>query len=89
MFGHNYFLFSIIIIITTITSASSMLTLQIASRYLIPDIKKGLFHPAEDAILSALVKDGSDISVYWGVYESGKTVATWNAGQAVHRAKRL
>ena len=66
-----------------------MLTLQIASRYLIPDIKKGLFHPAEDAILSALVKDGSDISVYWGVYESGKTVATWNAGLKLQQRDRL
>ena len=68
-----------------------MLTLQVASRHLIPAAKEGLFHPAEDAILSALLlaKDGGDISVYWGVYESGKTVASWNAGLKLQQRDRL
>ena len=71
------------------TIGTWMLTFQVASRHLIPAAKQGLFHPAEDAILSALAKDGNDISVYWGAYESGKTVATWNAGLKLQQMDRL
>ena len=66
-----------------------MLTHQVATRHLIPAAKQGLYHPAEDAIFSALAKDGNDISVYWGVYESGKTTAVRNAGLKLQQMDRM
>jgi hypothetical protein len=62
---------------------------QVATRHLIPAAKQGLYHPAEDAIFSALAKDGNDISVYWGAYESGKTTAVRNAGLRLQQMDRL
>ena len=66
-----------------------VLAYQVATRHLIPSAKQGLYHPAEDAIFSALAKDGNDISVYWGAYESGKTTAVRNAGLRLQQMDRL
>ena len=66
-----------------------VLTHRVATRHLIPSTKQGLYHPAEDAIFSALSKDSNDISVYWGVYESGKTTAVRNAGLKLQQMDRM
>lgn len=71
------------------TISTWVLTQQVATRHLIPAAKEGLYHPAEDAIFSALAKGGNDVSVYWGVYESGKTTAVQNAGLKLQQMDRL
>jgi hypothetical protein len=66
-----------------------VLTQQVTTHHLIPAAKEGLYHPAEDAIFSALAKGGNDVSVYWGVYESGKATAVRNAGLKLQQMDRL
>lgn len=46
------------------TISTWVLTQQVATRHLIPAAKEGLYHPAEDAILSALAKGGNDVSAH-------------------------
>jgi len=66
-----------------------VLTQQAITQHLIPTAKQGLYHPAEDAIFSALARSSSDVFVYWGVYESGKSTAVRNAGLKLQQRDRL